>query len=143
MKLKALVVDDDEIILKLLEAVVRNFGFDVTTAGNGAIAAKALSSQGFDLVITDLEMGNTNGFEVIQLVKSINSNTIVLVASGCLDERCRHQAIALGASDYLLKPFSVEDLKKCINSKISNQRSSSITFGRRNRNVGVRKFYIM
>jgi len=111
MNPKALVVDDEKIFRDLLEAIVRNFGFDVTTAGDGSLAAKALKLEDFDLVITDLEMGNTNGFEVIQLAKSINSNSIILVATGCLDESCRRQAIALGASDYLLKPFSLADLE--------------------------------
>ena len=111
MNPKALVVDNEKIFRNLLEAIVRNLGFDVTTAGDGSLAEKALRSGDFDLVITDLEMGNTNGFKVIQLAKSINSSSIVLVATGCLDERCRSQALALGASDYLLKPFSLADLE--------------------------------
>ncbi|MFT5701786.1 MAG: DNA-binding response OmpR family regulator [Desulforhopalus sp.] len=115
MNPKALVVDDENIIQKLLEAIVLNFGFDVTTAGDGTLAAKALRSNDFDLVITDLEMGTTNGFDVIKLAKSINSNTIVLVATGCVDERSRRKAIALGASEFFLKPFSMKDLENQLN----------------------------
>jgi DNA-binding response OmpR family regulator len=119
MNPKALIVDDDKIIRNLLEAIVLNLGFDVTTASDGNDAKKALQSHGFDLVITDLEMGKTTGFQVIKVAKSINKSTIVMVATGCLDASSRHDALGLGASDYLLKPFSVTDLEKRINKQFA------------------------
>ena len=119
MNPKALIVDDEKIIRNLLEAIVLNLGFEVTTANDASNAENALQLQGFDLVITDLEMGKTTGFEVIKVAKSINKNTIVIMATGCLDERSRHHALGLGASDYLLKPFSVTDLEKRINKQFA------------------------
>jgi DNA-binding response OmpR family regulator len=124
MNPKALIVDDEKIIRNLLEAIVVNLGFEVTTADNGNLAENALMSDDFDLVITDLEMGNTNGFQVIERAKSIDESTIVMVATGCLDERCRRQATVLGASDYLLKPFSVTDLEKRINKQFAHLKRS-------------------
>ena len=83
MNLKALIVDDEIIIQNLLEIKVVNLGSGVTTADKGNLAKNALMSDDFDLVITDMEMGNTKGFQVIERAKIINDNIVVMVVTGC------------------------------------------------------------
>lgn len=60
-----------------------NFGFDVSTADNNNLAKNSLISDDFDLIITDREMVNTNGFQVIKRGKVINDNSVIMMVTGC------------------------------------------------------------
>lgn len=110
MALKALVVDDDEMILEILESILDSKGYDITKASDGDLAIGKLNAGDFDLVITDLQMGLTSGFDVIRKAKDINSNTTVIMITGSCDSADKIEAFRHGTDDYLLKPFSPSDL---------------------------------
>ena len=107
---KALIVDDDEMILYLLEYILESNGYRITKATDGDQAINLLAAENFDLVITDLKMGQTSGFEVIRKAKQINSRSIVVMITGSCDSSDESEAFLQGADDYLLKPFSLADL---------------------------------
>ena len=107
---KALVVDDDEMILEILEYILESKDYDITKATDGDQAIGKLNAEDFDLVITDLRMGPTSGFDVIRNAKDINSNTTVIMITGSSDAADKIEAFHHGADDYLLKPFSPSDL---------------------------------
>lgn len=107
---KALVVDDDIMILCLLEYILESKDYDVTRAADGDQAIKVLDTEAFDLVITDLQMGRTSGFDVIRKTKALSARTIVVMITGCCDSLNEAEAFRLGADDYLLKPFCLGDL---------------------------------
>ncbi len=69
-----------------------------------------MNAEDFDLVITDLQMGPTSGFDVIRRTKDINPNTTVIMITGSCDSADKIEAFHHGADDYLLKPFSPTDL---------------------------------
>ncbi len=104
---KALVVDDDEMILYLLQYVLESNGYNITRATDGDQAIKLIQAEEFDLVVTDLEMGRTSGFEVIRNVKKINSRSIAVMITGSCESSDEDEAFRQGADDYLLKPFSL------------------------------------
>jgi len=110
MVLKALVADDDEMILEILEYFLESKGYDITKATDGDQAIGKLNAEDFDLVITDLRMGPTSGFDVIRYAKDINSNTTVIIITGSCDSADKFEAFHHGADDYILKPFSPSDL---------------------------------
>ncbi len=110
MVLKALVVDDDEMILDILEYTLKSDGYNITRATDGDEAIKALNAEFFDLVITDLQMGPTSGLNVIRKTKVINSSAIVIMITASCDSMNELEAFCQGADDYLLKPFSPSDL---------------------------------
>ncbi len=110
MVLKALVVDDDEMILDILQYILKSDGYNITRATDGDQAIKVLDAEDFDLVITDLEMGRTSGLDVIRKTKDINPNTIAIMITGSCDSSDEIEAFHHGADDYLLKPFSLSDL---------------------------------
>jgi DNA-binding response OmpR family regulator len=107
---KALVVDDDTMILDLLEKVLTREGYDIIRATGGEQAVKVLDAEIFDLVITDLQMGNSSGFDVIRKAKSVAGQTKVIMITGCSDSSSRADAYRYGADDFLQKPFSLSDL---------------------------------
>ncbi len=106
----ALVADDEDITLRLLAAWLQHLGCDVTTAHNGEQAITALDSAEFNLVVTDLQMGETNGLEVLKKAKQQNSETVVFIITGCSEEAPRTAAQKMGVDDYLPKPLSMEYL---------------------------------
>lgn len=114
MTAKALVVDDEVISLILLENILKQTGYIVTRAIDGDQAIKVLNAERFDLVITDLQMGQTSGFDVVRKTKDTSPETIVIMITGCYEESCKSDAFHFGADDFLRKPFSTSDLLKRI-----------------------------
>lgn len=110
MTAKALVVDDEVIFLDLLEIILEKNGFVVTRATDGDQAIKVLDAENFDLVITDLQMGQTSGFDVVRKVKDTSQKTIVIMITSYYEESCKSDAFHFGADDFLQKPISISDL---------------------------------
>ncbi|MBU1564180.1 MAG: response regulator [Proteobacteria bacterium] len=110
MRANALVVDDEVILLDLLENILEQNGYVVTRATDGDQAIKVLNAENFDLVITDLQMGQTSGFDVVRKAKDTSHKTIVMMITGCYEESCKSDAFHFGADYFLQKPFSISDL---------------------------------
>lgn len=128
---KALVVDDDDMILYLLEYILALNDYDTTRATDANQAVNVLDEEDFDLVITDLQMGRTSGFDVIRKAKAINLRTIVIMITGCCDSLSEAEAFRHGVDDYLLKPFSMGDLLERLHLQESRHfRPSAVTLQR-------------
>ena len=110
MAKKILVVDDEQIIRESLSYVLKNEGYDVTEAENGKIAYQLLTKQPFDLVVTDLEMPEMKGTELLEKIRdlSVQTSTIVITAYGSLDTAI--SALRSGATDYILKPVEFDEI---------------------------------
>jgi two-component system chemotaxis response regulator CheY len=114
---KVLIVEDSATMRSLIASTIDEMkGFELFEAGNGFEALKALPSQHFDLIITDLNMPDINGLEIIKFVKEHPSyKTIPLViVTTRMGEEDRKKGLALGASGYVIKPFEPDDLKKVV-----------------------------
>jgi two-component system response regulator PilR (NtrC family) len=107
---KILVVDDEDIIRESLAFVLRKEGYTVQEAENGLAAYNMLVEESFDLVITDLEMPQMKGIELLEEIKKLNIQTsvVIITAFGSLDTAI--SALRNGASDYLLKPVEFDEL---------------------------------
>ena len=121
MVLKALVVDDDEMILDILEYILESDGYEITRATDVGQAINVLNLEFFDLVVTDLQIGPTSGLNVIRKTKDINPNAIIIMITGSCDSSDEIEAFHQGADDYLHKPFSPSDLLARIHFQISKQ----------------------
>ena len=91
-------------------------GFESVEASNGFEALKALPSQHFDMIITDLNMPNINGLEIIKFVKDhpAYKDIPLVVVTTEVEEKDRKKGLALGASAYITKPFDPDDLKEVV-----------------------------
>jgi two-component system chemotaxis response regulator CheY len=96
----------------MLRVSLEEAGFFVTEAGNGFEALRALPTRRFDLIVTDINMPDINGLELISFVRSnpaYNTIPLIIVSTEKSDED-KKRGLALGASHYVIKPFTKEDL---------------------------------
>lgn len=107
-----LIVEDDEDIRGLLRDCLEECGYTLDTAADGAEGLRKVRAGSFDLVITDLNMPNLNGLELIAAVRdeALGPDLLVLSANGQISRAV--EAMRLGASNYLVKPV---DLKLLVN----------------------------
>jgi len=111
-RLRVLVVDDSLSVRKVAEKALVGLGVDVTLAVDGVDALTRLREQDFDLVFTDLEMPRLHGYELIREIRFLPKlkGLPVVVVSSRSGAKHQDQARALGATDYLTKPFTAQML---------------------------------
>lgn len=118
--IKILVVDDEANILQFLELGLQNEGFEVKTAQEGMTAITLMREFQPHVVILDVMMPGMDGFEVCRMLKKTeNVAVIMLTARDEVDDRVK--GLILGADDYMVKPFSFEELLARIYARIRNQ----------------------
>jgi DNA-binding response OmpR family regulator len=109
---KILVVDDEPNIVLSLEFLMKQAGFQVRTAADGEAALAAIAAEAPDLILLDVMMPRKNGYEVCQAVRANPDwkavRIIMLTAKGREVER--EKGLALGADDYITKPFSTQEV---------------------------------
>ncbi|MDA8100923.1 MAG: response regulator [Nitrospiraceae bacterium] len=107
-----LVVDDSAAIRQLVTLAVKGSGYDVVTASGPKEALSLLSSRKFDLVITDLNMPETDGIEFIRMLRGMTDykfTPIIMLTTEVQDAKKR-EGRAAGASGWIVKPFSAEQI---------------------------------
>jgi two-component system, OmpR family, response regulator len=109
-KTRVLVVDDEPNIAELVATALRYEGFDVATAADGAQALATVRAFAPDLVVLDVMLPDTNGFELQARIRADGQRVPVLflTARDAVEDRVR--GLTLGADDYMTKPFSLEEL---------------------------------
>ena len=107
---RLLLVDDEENLRSMLEAALRHSGFEVASAATGREAIDAVPAARPDLIVLDVMLPDLDGFEVCRRLRSDGSRTPVLflTARDGTDDKVR--GLTLGGDDYLVKPFSLEEL---------------------------------
>lgn len=105
-----LVIDDDDLMREYVEESLTRAGHEVASASSGAEGTALLEDQTFDIVVTDLKMTPMDGIQVVQHVKEHAPDTccIVMTAYGTIETAV--SAMKEGADDYILKPFSPDEL---------------------------------
>jgi two-component system response regulator PilR (NtrC family) len=118
---KILIVDDELSMRELLSIMLRKEGYEVVTAENGELAIKALQSDIFDLVITDLKMPHMDGMTLLKLVKESSPDTIVIIITAFGTTEGAEKARNLGAYDYIGKPFNNDEIKLVIHNALEKR----------------------
>jgi DNA-binding NtrC family response regulator len=117
---RLLVVDDDVQMLSALEAALRRKGHTVETASNGIDAASKLENASVDAVITDLRMPGMDGLELLHHVRRTKPALPVIVLSAYGTVPTAVDAMKIGATDFLLKPFSHTALDDILNKHVAD-----------------------
>jgi YesN/AraC family two-component response regulator len=109
---RILLIDDDDLFLKVVHVMLTTAGYDVQAAANGKVGMDCYRQQPSDVVITDILMPVKEGLETIQALKKLDPDVkIIAMSSGGEDEFGYLQsAVAFGARRILHKPFSRDDL---------------------------------
>ena len=106
---KILVVDDDITTLKNVAFFLRSEGYQVDEAHDGNEASERLAKGGLHLVVSDVMMPGINGLRLLKQAQSLMPKVPVLLMSAFFNVDS-HQAIKLGAADFIEKPFVLDDL---------------------------------
>jgi CheY-like chemotaxis protein len=124
---RILVADDDDIGASLIEAALRYRGHEVRRARNGAEALQLATTRRFDLVLLDVQMPEMDGFAVCRALRShdqlLDVPIIMLTARG--ETASLRRALELGASDYLVKPLAVADLRTLVDLWLTDATGAS------------------
>ncbi|MEB3100066.1 response regulator transcription factor [Paenibacillaceae bacterium T2] len=117
--IKILLVDDEPNILRFLEIGLQNEGFEVLTAQDGLSAITLVKQFQPHIVILDVMMPGMDGFEICRMLKKTeNLAVIMLTAKEEVEDRVK--GLNLGADDYMVKPFSFDELLARIHARIRN-----------------------
>jgi DNA-binding response OmpR family regulator len=113
---KVLVVNDRPDVLTALRMSFEHLGFEVHTASDGYEGIRKAKTQVFDLHVLDIDLPGMDGFELGRKMKNTPGilEVPMIYISGKHGKKDRVTALEIGAVDYLVKPFSLEDLRKCL-----------------------------
>ena len=107
---KILIVDDEEIIVRLLSMSLRSDGYETISAFNGEQGLEKFKSESPDIVVTDIKMPGMDGLELLKKIKEIDIETEVIIVTGHGDIDSTITALQYGASDFINKPVRDEAL---------------------------------
>jgi EAL domain-containing protein (putative c-di-GMP-specific phosphodiesterase class I) len=123
---RILVVEDDRALLEAYTDVLLAAGFDVVAASDGAGALRALDTDPFDVVLTDLVLPSVTGVEILRAVRERDLDVPVVLITGNPSVETAVQAIELGALRYLVKPASAEELIRATEHAMRLRRLASV-----------------
>lgn len=125
MKKKALVIDDDISTLELMKYQLNEENFDVTTADNGQKAINFVKENEFDVILTDYNLPDFNGVEIVSRCKEIHPDTEIIMITGFSSTEKAIEATKAGAFWYLKKPVDFDELKGLIEKAIERKQQKT------------------
>lgn len=119
-KRKALVIDDEQIVLDSVQKILASDNYEVDTVLKGKKGIRAAIKKPYDVVLTDIRMPDIGGLVVLRDIKREKPSVPVVIITGFGTIRSAVQAMRLGAADYIEKPFTPEQLISTVNVSIDN-----------------------
>jgi len=119
-----LVVDDERSMRDFLAIMLKKEGYRVTSVEDGNQAIKAIQKDIYDLVITDIKMPGIDGLQVLQTIKELSPETLVIMITAFSSTQDAVKAMKQGAIDYISKPFEVEEIKLVIRNALERKKLS-------------------
>ncbi len=114
-KRKALVIDDEQIVLDSVATLLRDEGFDVDVSLSGRKGLDWAIERKYDVVLSDIRMPDIGGIRLLRDVKRVYPSLPVIMITGYASVNSAVQAMKLGAADYIEKPFEPEQLIASVN----------------------------
>lgn len=127
---RILVVDDESSIREFLEIMLKREGYVVGSMASAKEALAATAGHSWDVVITDIAMPEMSGIELLTKLRQANSDTAVIVMTAHGSAEIAVEAMKLGATDYLTKPFQIEEMKIAVERALE-----SVALARENRQL--------
>lgn len=116
-----LVIDDEAIACRRLKAALEKTGYEVDTCESGAAALERMRGRAYDVVVTDVRMGDVDGIEVLDAVQRLHPKTKTILITGYATVELAREALAKGAYDFVAKPFQPKDLRAIIERAVQGQ----------------------
>ena len=127
MNASILVVDDEPVVQDAVRWLLRAQGYDVDTVGNGEEALSRIAQHEFDVVVSDIKMPGLNGLDVLERSRAMKPNLSVILMTGYASVETAIEALRLGATDYLRKPFELDDLALSVERALQGHRAPELT----------------
>ena len=121
-----LVVDDEPFLRDAVAASLRFLGFDVITAETGAEALRLARGRPFDLVVLDVMLPDTDGFDVVRRLRRDGRHVPVIFLTARETQADKVTGLTLGGDDYMTKPFGLEELAARIRTVLRRTRPATI-----------------
>lgn len=119
MENRVLVVDDEPEICNLLENFLEKEGFKVTTAASAEEALEKIKKEKPKVLLLDIRMPGMGGIAMMKKVREANPEIAIIIITAVVDQKTAQEVIKLGASDYIIKPFDLNYLKRCLVVKLT------------------------
>ncbi len=128
-----LVIDDTEDVRSLVAAVLTSYGFSVLEAPNGKLGVQMMAEQKPDLVICDINMPAMSGFETLAAVRESSNTACIpfILMTGVVSRDGFRRGMVSGADDYLIKPFTPEELIEAVMSRLARQSDVQLAADKR------------
>ena len=110
VKKRILICDDEEGVRESLKLILED-DYSLSFASNGSEAIEEVKNSPVDIVILDIKMPKMSGFDILKEIKKISPRVKVIIASGYKSVETAKEAMKLGASEYITKPFDSEKVK--------------------------------
>ncbi len=119
---RVLIVDDERSMRELLAIVLRREGYEVVLAENGRQAVAELEHRPIDLLISDIQMPDMSGVDVLRAGKQINQDLAGIMVTAFASAETAIEALRMGAYDYIHKPFNVDELKIVVRNALERRQ---------------------
>jgi two-component system phosphate regulon sensor histidine kinase PhoR len=116
---RVLAIDDEAPVVETIARMLAIEGYEVDTALSGKDGIDLFKQKPYDMVLTDLRLGDLSGTDVLREVKAIHPQTSVIILTGYATTESAVEAIKLGASDYLTKPVRMSELMMSVRNQMS------------------------
>lgn len=120
--IRVMVVDDDRYVLDLLNEFLTGEGYDVSTAESGETAMEKQQSAPVDIALVDFRLPGVDGLETIRRIGRISPQTVTIIMTGFPTLDSSIAALRLGASDYIIKPFKLEEVSSSVRKAEEKRR---------------------
>jgi DNA-binding NtrC family response regulator len=121
MNEKILVVDDDRLVSEFVDETLTRSGYDVTSAMSGEDALGFIEIEDFDLILSDVRMPKMDGIELLKQIRHVSPSTMVIMITAYGTVKNAVEAMKIGAFDYVLKPFSPDELELTVKKALKFQ----------------------
>jgi len=119
---RVLIVDDEKGMRDFLSIMLKKEGYAVAVSESADRAAELIAKGDLDLVISDISMPGRSGLEVLKQTKATNPETPVIMITAYASTESAIEALKLGAYDYIVKPFDVEEMKAVVRNALEKRR---------------------
>lgn len=123
---RILVVEDENSIAEMIKLCLTKNGYHCETANNGIIASELIEKYRYDLILLDIMLPDMDGFELIEYIKQFNIPVIFVTAKNAVADRVK--GLRLGAEDYIIKPFDLQELLARIETVLRRFGKNQILF---------------
>ena len=120
--IKILVCEDDKDLNRFVSGSLRNMGYDITSCFDGEEGLKATERVRFDMILTDIMMPKTDGFELAKEIRSFDKDVPIIFMTAKDDKPSKMFGYSIGIDDYVTKPFDMDVLLLKINAVLRRAR---------------------